>query len=125
MVRYIMTHVPRLISYPAPEVEEKLEFHNRWLEVVGEYSARQLTVSTYKAIAIAGVTSIVQQNTGLTYAAGLWKEMLLFNLLWIPSGDPGPRPARRTPTWSWTSVDGRVTHKAEAKSQTVSTVTRP
>ena len=37
MVRYIMTHVPRLISYPAPEVEEKLEFHNRWLEVVGEY----------------------------------------------------------------------------------------
>ncbi|KAK3897221.1 hypothetical protein C8A05DRAFT_19975, partial [Staphylotrichum tortipilum] len=78
---------------------------------VGDYSARQLTVSTDKAIAIAGVASIVHQNTRLTYAAGLWKELLLFNLLWLPAGDPVPRPVHRAPTWSWISVDGKVTHQ--------------
>jgi len=89
---------------------EQLEFHARWFEMVGDYSARQLTVPTDKAIAIAGVASIIQQNTALTYAAGLWKELLLFNLLWFPEGNPAPRPTRRAPTWSWISVDGKITH---------------
>ncbi len=109
-----------LWRFKGKELDEKFEFHNRWFEVVTEYSARQLTIATDKGIAIAGVASVIQQNTGLTYSAGLWKEMLPFNLLWLPSGDPGPRPARRTPSWSWTSVDGRVTHRLRDDWQSLS-----
>ncbi len=97
MVRYIMTRVPRLISYPAPEVEEELQFHNRWLEVFGEYSARQLTVSTDKAIAIAGVASIVQENTGLPTPLGYGRRCFFSTCSGSPQAtqDPDPPAARR------------------------------
>lgn len=90
---------------------EKIEFHERWFELVRQYSMRDLSFGTDKAIAIAGVAYFVQQNTGLEYAAGLWIDMLPFNLLWVPPSDPGPRPVRSMPTWSWISVDGVITHR--------------
>ncbi|KAF4627056.1 hypothetical protein G7Y89_g11101 [Cudoniella acicularis] len=95
---------------------EKIEFHNSWFELVQLYSVRKLTQGTDKAMAIAGVAYFVQQNTGLKYAAGLWREMLPFNLLWFVSGGLGLRPDRfvqdhLVPSWSWTSVDGKISHR--------------
>jgi hypothetical protein len=72
---------------------------------------RQLTYDTDKAMAIAGVAYVVQQNTGLRYAAGLWSEILPFNLLWTAPSNPGPRPVRSVPTWSWTSVDRKISNR--------------
>jgi hypothetical protein len=89
---------------------EKIEFHNSWFELVQQYSTRQLTFGTDKAMAMAGIASCIQQNTGLNYAAGLWTEMLPFNLLWIAPNNPGSRPVRSVPSWSWTSVDGKISH---------------
>jgi hypothetical protein len=105
---------------------EKIEFHNSWFEIVQQYSMRELTFGTDKAMAIAGVAYFIQQNTGLKYAAGLWSEMLPFNLLWATSGEIGPRPVRYVPTWSWTSVDGMIYHRLHVQhdSSNESTVER-
>jgi hypothetical protein len=100
-----------LCRFKGETLEEKIEFHNSWFEMVQQYSTRELTFGTDKAMAIAGVAYFIQLNTGLKYAAGLWSEMLPFNLLWIAPGKPGPRPVRSVPTWSWTSVDGMIYHR--------------
>lgn len=90
---------------------EKIEFHQSWFEIVQLYSVRTVTVAEDKGMAIAGVAYFVQQNTGLKYAAGLWADMLPFNLLWFASGNlAGIRPRRSAPTWSWTSIDGKISH---------------
>ena len=68
-------------------------------------------------MAIAGVAYFVQNNTGFKCAAGLWLEMLPFNLLWISPPNPGPRPLRKVPTWSWTSVDGRISQWLNLESE--------
>jgi hypothetical protein len=82
---------------------------------------QQLTFGTDKAVAIANVASFTQQNNGLCYAARLWTEILPFNLVWILPNNPGPRPVRSVPSWSWTSADGTISlplkvHKDEPSS---------
>jgi hypothetical protein len=90
--------------------EENMEFHESWFEIVEQYSVRELTCDTDKEIAIAGIAYFIQQNTGLKYVAGLWPDMLPFNLLWFVSGKRVARPVRSAPTWSWTSVNGNISH---------------
>jgi hypothetical protein len=99
-----------LWRFKGETLAEKIEFHSRWFDMVERYSIRRLTFDADKAMAIAGVAYFVEQNTGLKYAAGLWKEVLPFNLLWNASSNTDLRPVRSVPTWSWTSVDGRISH---------------
>ncbi|RBR13545.1 hypothetical protein FVER53590_08496 [Fusarium verticillioides] len=101
-----------LWSFRGQDMKEKAEFHLRWYEMVTSYSIRNLTNDSDKMMAIAGVAYFIQQSTGFTYAVGLWEETLLFNLLWV--ADPGVkrRPSGRSvPSWSWGSVDGKISHR--------------
>ncbi|KAG5742974.1 hypothetical protein H9Q70_014312 [Fusarium xylarioides] len=101
-----------LWSFRGQDMKEKAEFHLRWYEMVTSYSIRNLTNDSDKMMTIAGVAYFIQQSTGFTYAAGLWEETLPFNLLWV--ADPGVkrRPSGRSvPSWSWASVDGKISHR--------------
>jgi hypothetical protein len=102
----------RLVKYDSPTILEKLEYNSRWYELVERYTSCHLTDERDKLIAISGIANTIQSETGLTYLAGLWKEYLVFNLLWYVSGRPLCRPqSYRAPSWSWASVDGKVTHE--------------
>lgn len=96
---------------------EKIEFHNCWFEMVQQYSTRKLTVSSDKVKAVTGVAYFIQVNTSFTYVAGLWKEVLPLNLLWLCESKATVRPSRRVPTWSWASVDGTISHRLKASGE--------
>jgi hypothetical protein len=93
------------------QLRERVEFHHSWYDMVEQYSTRYLTKGQDKLKAITGIAYFIQSNTGFKYAAGLWQEALPFNLLWVLSGKAQSRPARPLPTWSWASVDGRISHR--------------
>ncbi|KAF5643551.1 tol [Fusarium tjaetaba] len=100
-----------LWSFRGQDMKEKAEFHLRWYEMVTSYSIRNLTNDSDKMMAIAGVAYFIQQSTGFTYAAGLWEETLPFNLLWVAEPGVKRRPSGRSvPSWSWASVDGKISH---------------
>ncbi|KAK8232501.1 heterokaryon incompatibility protein-domain-containing protein, partial [Phyllosticta capitalensis] len=78
-----------------------------WREVVSRYSNLKLTKESDRLPAIAGVAKQFQRVQGREgYLAGLWKESLLEDLLWIKEPYTMPdEPARRdtsvAPSWSW------------------------
>ncbi|KAK3372595.1 heterokaryon incompatibility protein-domain-containing protein [Podospora didyma] len=88
-----------------------LEFIERWMLLVRNYSSRSLTKSYDKLPAMAGLASRASQSFGLTYLAGLWKEQLLQTLLWTAGIIPVIGGGRRhveyhAPSWAWASIDG-------------------
>ncbi|KAF5705126.1 hypothetical protein FGLOB1_8157 [Fusarium globosum] len=101
-----------LWSFRGQDMKEKAEFHLRWYEMVTSYSVRNLTNDSDKMMAIAGVAYFIQQSTGFKYAAGLWEDTLPFNLLWVRDAGVKRRPyGRSVPSWSWASVDGKISHR--------------
>uniref|UniRef100_A0A8H7TPG6 Heterokaryon incompatibility domain-containing protein n=1 Tax=Bionectria ochroleuca TaxID=29856 RepID=A0A8H7TPG6_BIOOC len=97
-----------LVHFKGLSVEEKIEFHSCWYEIVENYSQRNLTNHTDKLVAIQGLARFVPCH----FVAGLWKEAFALNLLWMleRSSQPKGRPRRDIPTWSWASVDGPISH---------------
>lgn len=97
-----------LLAFKGTEPAGQIEFHNSWFETVERYSPRKLTQHTDKIFALAGVADIVQEFVKIKFLAGIWKEHIVFNLLWTIRGVAFRRPERQIPTWSWASVDGEI-----------------
>jgi hypothetical protein len=86
-----------------------------WYRMIENYTSRKLTVRTDKLIAVAGLAARFATAKGLNYRAGLWKEEILFSLLWSAQtgtdtthGGPKQVADPIAPTWSWASITGRV-----------------
>ncbi|KAF4625089.1 hypothetical protein G7Y89_g13080 [Cudoniella acicularis] len=88
-----------------------------WLDVVTDYSHRQLSFSNDKLNAIAGIASRFRDLKGENdmYLAGMWKSSLVMELLWMV--DPSSKTLQRgrarpkeyrAPSWSWAAIDGPV-----------------
>ena len=84
-----------------------------WYTVVGSYSQTRLTFGKDKLVALGGVIELVQNRTGMTSLAGLWREVVLDDMLWSCSDSKSAsRPIEyRAPSFSWASVDGRIQRK--------------
>lgn len=89
-----------------------------WPKIVEDYSQCQLTNPNDRLPAIAGLARRFQCVNEDEFLAGLWKSKLHIGLLWrrVPSKsdtlEPSPpnehRPSRRTPSWSWISINEAV-----------------
>ncbi|PMD16357.1 HET-domain-containing protein [Hyaloscypha hepaticicola] len=81
-----------------------------WNNIVEEYSKKNLTKETDRLIALYGIAqSIKQQYTHDEYVAGMWKNHLLNQLLWMTYTNlKKARPEYRAPSWSWASVIGKL-----------------
>ncbi|KAF9481326.1 HET-domain-containing protein [Pholiota conissans] len=99
----------------APHGERLEEIQRLWRDNLMDYSERKITVASDKFVAFASMVEVFQEVLNDEYIAGLWKQNLLYNLLWKiwpPMGSdethlPRPQPYR-APTWSWASVDGKL-----------------
>lgn len=80
-----------------------------WVDIVRAYSALSLSFEQYKLPALSGVAKyIIKQRPGDEYLVGMWRKTLLVDLRWKACG-PTKRPTRwRSPSWSWTSIDGEI-----------------
>ncbi|KDR79936.1 hypothetical protein GALMADRAFT_136513 [Galerina marginata CBS 339.88] len=87
------------------------EARRSWKYILEDYSQRNITEPADKLIAMSGVAEQFHLVwDGSEYLAGLWRHMLLQDLLWFKNYERRlPRPARYcAPSWSWAAVDGHV-----------------
>ena len=99
-----------LARYPITNIPD-------WTLVVTNYCGRNLTNSTDKLPALAGLAERYHNLTGDCYLAGLWKSQLLPSLLWIrddihkiflANATERTLLDYRAPSWSWASRDGNI-----------------
>ncbi len=88
-----------------------LNLYHSWQGLVKTYTQLRLTFDRDKLPALSGCAKDLARAVGSDrYLAGLWRKMLMQDLLWYvkPRG-PGavqPRPSPwRAPSWSWASVN--------------------
>ena len=94
---------------PERDVIKRDDLYNTWLQIIPNYTARNLTRQSDILPALAGLASIFQAYLGDRYLAGLWEGDLLRGLLWRvkePSQIKSAEP--RCPSWSWASAVGTV-----------------
>lgn len=81
---------------------------SRWFSLVNDMTGRDFTEPLDQLPVLFGIASEVERLTGDTYVSGLWKGNIFRGLLWR-GPVPGKRSAEyRAPTWSWASVEGRI-----------------
>jgi hypothetical protein len=86
-----------------------LAFIFDWCDVVEEYSRRILSDPDDKLVAFSAIAQSVGARVNLRYIAGLWEHHVAAQLLWHSRNGPRKRPEKyRAPSWSWASVDGRI-----------------
>ena len=92
-------------------------FQSNWACVVTDYCHKCLTNPSDKLPAIGGLAKKFHLfHPEDEYLAGLWKESILHDLLWVHKNYDTPsnysercKPqSYRAPSWSWASVDGGV-----------------
>lgn len=106
-------------SLPHSFAEHSGDSYKRWHELVKTYSGRDLTFSTDKLPALGGAAAEMSQILNSKYFAGLWRDNLLYDLLWYSdtwgiekSAQPPPTPLNNgSPSWSWASLNGRISYK--------------
>jgi hypothetical protein len=105
------------------------KFVNTWSALAKDYTARDLTQSKDRVIAIAGVAEALQSEHGWQYHAGAWVESMPYHLLWWVdwkteegvSEATGCHPRSSTvaewdrsiPSWSWFKKPKDAAHSLE------------
>ncbi|KAI1750905.1 HET-domain-containing protein [Xylaria castorea] len=87
------------------------ELRQHWQLFVGEYTSRNLTVSTDRLPAIQSVAEEMAAVTGQKYIqfSGMWQSDLQHELLWYVSFGKAKRPETwRAPSWSWGGIEGQI-----------------
>ncbi|KAE9372497.1 HET-domain-containing protein [Stipitochalara longipes BDJ] len=94
------------------------DLYGVWAQLVGVYSRCNLTRADDKLVAISGLAKEIHKALGNKdrYLAGLWRQHLLYQLLWYRGLDGyaantgmSARPdSYRAPSWSWASLDGKI-----------------
>ncbi|KAJ4208907.1 hypothetical protein NW759_013508 [Fusarium solani] len=103
--------------------------HERWRDIVTEYSSRSVSRRKDKLNALSGLAKLVRETLQADeYAAGLWKREFHFDLAWganwfHPYIEPQEflKPVTNQdtnrddelggiPSWSWASVDRPITY---------------
>lgn len=89
---------------------EDTYFVDHWLGITEDFSTKDLTFESDKLPALSGLASFFCRRYSQDYFAGLLSGSIAEGLLWRPhSAGCLSRPAEYTaPTWSWTSLKGRI-----------------
>lgn len=99
-----------------------VHYHQKWWDIVHQYSRLRLTKEKDKLPAIGAIAERLQSHLNSQYIAGLWRERLPADLLWqrartsqesrfiseIRETATSTRHAERAPSWSWASISAPV-----------------
>ena len=86
----------------------------RWYTLAEDYSGRLITKETDRLPALAGLARKYQDSFSFSnYIAGIWALHLPGALLWRSRGE-SRRPVHcRSPSWSWTSIEGSISYDSQ------------
>ncbi|CAN9087001.1 unnamed protein product [Alternaria sp. RS040] len=109
----------RIAQLPNGNDMNETTLEDLWTRLVFLYSPRNLSVPGDKLVALSGVVKHVIPYIRDAYVAGMFRGNLEKSLIWQVAGRKSrPRPpGYRAPSWSWASVDGRITQSFENSSQ--------
>ncbi|EIW59878.1 HET-domain-containing protein, partial [Trametes versicolor FP-101664 SS1] len=118
--------LPNALFLPSPPPLEWqnsyawLEVHEAWLRLVQDYTRCALTVPADKLPACGALAAQFHRVLRTDYLAGLWREMLLNDLLWQRQRAAALRApaAYRAPSWSWAALDGPIGMRKREPGQT-------
>lgn len=111
-----LDHEFNLLSKETLDMREKSRIRVQWTQFIREYTERHLThPEKDKLVAFAAVAQRYAATLGERYLAGHFRSEMPKDLVWMLRrkhirGSWKTDQARRAPTWSWASVDGRVIH---------------
>ncbi|KAJ9662294.1 hypothetical protein H2198_001428 [Neophaeococcomyces mojaviensis] len=90
-----------------------------WHSLVEAYTEGRQTYTSDKLLGISGLARQYLSRNRLKpsdYAVGLWRPTLPHSLLWRIHDSVGKRPPKyRAPSWTWASIDGRVSVPAPSQ----------
>ncbi|KAL4723729.1 hypothetical protein ACLX1H_009373 [Fusarium chlamydosporum] len=106
--KYVHTMAPGTLYSLASESIESLP--RVWHNLLQEYMSRDLTFESDRLIAFAGIATLYQSLAKIppgSYLAGIWRQVLLQDLLWTVDNGRKVLPPQiyRGPSWSWASVE--------------------
>jgi hypothetical protein len=95
--------------------------HKMWLDIVFQYTRKDLTVETDYLPAIAGVAEQLSHSINSRYVAGLWLSHIPDGLQWVVAMNPVGKPQTLTrrptayiaPSGYWASIVGPVSSTKE------------
>lgn len=95
-------------------------WETEWKQVVGLYSQRNLSVTSDKLPAVAGIAEYFAKIAAAAsvdnrYLAGLWQNDIILNLCWyidIRKHYQRRSGQYRAPTWSWASLNASISFAA-------------
>jgi hypothetical protein len=88
--------------------DANLGAYSFWEDIVENYTRCNLTVETDKLVALSGIALEIQKLVADEYVAGMWREHLIYQLLWHTFHISSRPKQYCAPTWSWASVNGTV-----------------
>ncbi|KZL87036.1 het domain-containing protein [Colletotrichum incanum] len=96
-----------------PKIDQMSEegiYHNWRFAVASPYSARNLTYSHDKLVALSAITRTFHDRLDDVFLAGLWKKQLPRDMSWYCYHELEELESQHTfvPSWSWVSVKGGV-----------------
>lgn len=109
-----------------PDRSFRLGNLNTWYDTVENFMARRISFTSDRLPALGAIARVIQEQTGDTYIAGIWKRDFIRGLAWTVSGreretyQPKLRDAEamRPPSWSWASVEANVHYPVESRQHT-------
>lgn len=112
----LLQNALRLSSRQSPK--KKIPVHRlcyKWSAILENFCNRVVSDPADKLSALAGVATAFHTMWGGEYYAGIWGQFLFQQLLWStnalfsnPETHPRLPPKYRAPSWSWASIDGRI-----------------
>jgi len=85
-----------------------------WVTIVEDYTRRMLILEQDNLPALSGLAMLYHHLTKHDYLAGMWKQSLVFELLWRSppslSADWDLPSNHTAPSWSWASANGAIDH---------------
>ncbi|KAF4633114.1 hypothetical protein G7Y89_g5007 [Cudoniella acicularis] len=88
-----------------------LQAYRQWTHLISAYTAAKLTYDSDLLIALFGVANWMKRSLFKdTYLAGLWKDHIVNQLLWMTYKNlkKSYPEAYQAPSWSWASVNGKI-----------------
>ncbi|KAJ8457650.1 hypothetical protein ONZ51_g11399 [Trametes cubensis] len=91
-----------------PDSDHWNSIHRAWQKLVVDYMRRSLSYTSDRLVACAGLAEVFGLALRSDYLAGLWKDSLVYDLLWYTSlGEGnGQHGDDRAPSWSWAASAG-------------------
>ena len=112
----------RMFDESTMRQQHQIAKFQRWYGVVSEYTRRDLTFSSDKLTAIAGLAKTFQSKYDTTYIAGLWQENLIEGLLWCLAKPSQELASENLPSWSWARWEGVVRFWNQQRSSPIPTL---